>query len=412
MNQIVSEISQMYNSPKIVQNKYTFNENGDISNNLKSLHVVKLSYDELMKINESIDNFFNEKDYNTINRSSLNEYQNDKDFSDVNNGYGLFEYIGEFEKIVPSSFEYIYWAKKNKSDIYMNAYGIYDSLNIKKRDPLLRNKIIGFDNITESNEVYKVPDYDFILKHGEKNYGAFYKINEITSLAIPSLSKPVIITSVNIPYSIYSMQPISQSVYTYNVDTEEYMFESYTLTEFAKLLNDISENGIREPLYLNLNGEFLYTDDIKTRLTLLAAKILEFPTIPVNLYLSEEDVITDKMSDVMSNNKYNKIYYSPTSLNGFLSPSIVLYENNPSINISGIDNKYHLNNYDTMYLPNNVIAKIFNNDLYIKNKENPVSDELQKIIDENFKNAEASISNEINDVLERLKNDSDESDNE
>jgi hypothetical protein len=169
----------------------------------------------------------------------------------------------------------------------------------------------------------------------------FNNSNFVYNEYFDSYIDPITILSTNIPYEIYKIQPLPYGIYTQDIDTKEYSFGPYTQEEFEAKIIDIATNGIQNPLFMRLNGGVLSSPEDDTMITILIAKMLKIPYIPVNIYFSNESSLSNKIIDLLGN---KQLYQSADILNIILQPEFYAYQTGTTI--SDLTKSYEEINHD------------------------------------------------------------------
>lgn len=321
-----------YTPPKLM----TFNQNfvgfGDIHKHLKSYQTIIISKEEMDSLAKNKDFWFYESDMEMYDKlESMTKMFDDNKFDNIKDGYGISEYIGVNEKYIPS-IEYLQYIVMTNSDVVISVYDAYSLYNISKRNEILRDKIVG-QLLIRHNDDYDqtLPKYEFIIPKNIK-YSKFNNKKYESNVLVSCFQDPVHILSVDIPYSFYSYQPLPHNIYTFDIDKKIHRFGSLYENEFNKLLDDICINGITKPLFMRMNGEVLSSTDEETNLTLLIAKLLKLPSIPVNIYLSNEDIGKNHLIDAVMYDSNNKsIYKNIGFMKNVFEPYMIVHKPNDQI---------------------------------------------------------------------------------
>lgn len=405
MPTIAEQFKETYESPKLVKEQYEFIDKGNISNHLKTKQVIKLTLDEMNKLSEDPDFWFYESDmndYKNINTSS--KYETSFDFSKQVDGYDISEYVGKCEKYLPSM-HYLWWANHNNKDVMINVYDAYSLVdnNLNRRNEILRDKITGFHGSSDTINSPKLditPYDDFNIK-SNITYSKFLKNKCTDNVLASKFADPLTIISTNIPYSMYSLQPLPVNIYNWDIDKNVFTFGSYSLKKFESLLKDIMEYGISNPLFMRMEGQVLSSPDEETMLTVLAAKILKLPSIPVNIYFTKERAGINRLMDTLIKfNTPKPIYKNPSFMNSFLAPDIIVHSTNASsLELQRLNSIYPLTEYSGINRDEFITIRKFTG---TKNKSTNTDPEIEKIVQENLKRAEENINKEISNKIDEL----------
>lgn len=385
---------------KIVKQKYSLNELGNISSHLKSRQVIRLTCDELYQLAEDPDSWFHENDRQLISGlKTSTTYSSEYDFSTHNDGYDISEYVGKIEKYHPNLY-YLWWAINNNSDILVNVYDAYSLYDYSIRNEMLKDKIVGINKITHGtdDERMEIPKDTFNIPLTEYEYVKFQKPVYSENVLIPTLEEPVTILSVNIPYEVYSRQLLPINTYTYDIDLKKYMFGSKTREEFMELVMNIANNGITNPLFLRLHGQTLTCPDEEGSLILLAAMLLKLPTIPVHVYLSNEyDATNDLFDDVYNLSPKHQFYSNPIFINKYFGRKIIVYPTNITDEaLNNLSNAYSFNVCPEVNRDEFMVVRRFDSKLNDEYASRSIS------ADDGIAEIQAKVHDEINQQIEKL----------
>lgn len=283
---------------------------GDISKHLRIRKVRSFTEDELLSLAGDDIPWIKDMQKLIPELKDNSEYECEYDFSIHDNGYDISEYVDSVDKYIPNLF-YLHWALNNDAPIYVNEY--YQPTEEECKELDIRN-----------NMVFTVDKYEFSIP---KLLHPSYAEN----VDIPTLEYPVTFITINLPYAMYSVQRLPDNIYTYDPETETYQFGSKTKEQFFNLLDDIFKNGIKEPLFLRVHGQTLTSPDEDTLLKMLAASLLKLDTIPVHLYLSDEDSVKNELFEtVYALSDVDDYYEAPMTLNHYLKKWIIMYPTHAS----------------------------------------------------------------------------------
>ena len=399
MSMLDKHFLDAYTPPNLISSKHKLMHASDVSKYLKSCQVIKLTQDEVGKLAKDNNFWFYEYDMEVYNDlENITKLFDDNQFDEIEDGYGISEYIGRSEKYFPSM-DYLQYTKMNNTDVVVNVYDAYSLYDISRRNEILRDKISG-QLLIRHNDDYDqtLPSFDFNIPENIK-YTYFVKSKYEANVLVSCFQYPVHILSVNIPYSVYSSQPLPPSVYTWNIDTNEHRFGYMNGTDFNEMVNEIATNGIRKPIFMRLNGGVLSAVDDETNMILFIARLLHLPFIPVNIYLSNEVVGINLLIDAIVSNIKNKetLYRNITSMNNIFGSNILIHRPNDDMSKYSNINQYPIFSSDeysvVRYYDSNIPVAIINN----VNDEDIVNIHKQNIARENEK-----INNKINDALKKL----------
>lgn len=242
-----------------------------ISRHLRTKQTVKIHASELKEIVEK------------YGRGNSNYHDNFTDvepgnFDNLEDGYGISEYFGTSGTYIPSP-EYVMYIKDLNKDFLMN---VYNGVKVNIPIPSVQNRIrkVSDQDLPKGFEFPEVKSVNYTMFNGMK-YQQGIRIGKYM-YRFPILS-------VNLPYEFYSQQEIPDHIYTIDFDRQEYNLAGRNPQEMTKLFNEICELGIRKHLFMQIeNGKIVSTDDDGYAIMLIAT-YLKLPTIPVTLYMLNND---------------------------------------------------------------------------------------------------------------------------
>jgi hypothetical protein len=282
----------------------------------------------------------------------------------------------------------------NNNDVVMNVYDAYNLYNIEKRHPILRDKVVGQLLLRHGDDYdQKLPEFDFKIPEVIK-YSKFNESKYEHDVLISCFQDPVHMISVNIPYDFYAHQQFLPSTYTYDIDTKEHKFGSMDGAEFSEMLNYIATNGIKNPLFMRLNGEVLSSIDDETSMIMFIAKILKLPSIPVTIYLSNENIAKNYLIEAINDNTENRksMYKNLGFMKNVFDPYLIIHKPTDTID-SSIANQYSVFTNDDL-----AVVRYRINDNII----NPNEEKINKIHKEMHDKEIESINNDINNLIKDL----------
>lgn len=290
---IDKRILEEFTLPELVVNEYDFRiGNNIVKRHLASKQIIRLTATEGKKFLKKEATFLIPR-LHQYYKSSHDEIPGEiTDFSSIQDGYLHSEYFGEQMKYSPS-IEYLRYLKSSQKGLIIN---LYDGENlfrdIDQSDSLLSEKAF-----MESAR-YQLPDYPF--KRPEKVfYTAFKETSYLDNVSVDCCYNPIPLLSINLPYEYYEKQYLPRNIYNWDVEKKEYSFGGKTVEEFETLFDKICHEGIQQPLFMRINKGKITSINDETLLILFIAKYLRIPTIPVTLYLSNEDVMIPTVNELL-----------------------------------------------------------------------------------------------------------------
>lgn len=403
MSVITEQFLESFNSPKIIFQDFKTSEFDNIDNylNLKSRQRISITQEEMDELSSNKDFWFYESDKEFYDRIfNTSDITGDIDYSNISDAFGLSEYVAIHEKYLPFM-PYLQYTKMNDTDILMNVYDSYSLSGVSRRNEILKEKInknLHVKNYPETKD--ELPEFDFKIPNNVK-YGRFINQAYMSDVMIPCFKDPVHIVSVNIPYDTYIYQPLPISTYNWDIDNKVHVFGGYSIKEFINLFKDICINGIHKPLFMRFDGRILSSIDNETNLIIFIAKLLKLPSIPVSIYLSNEDIGINHLIKGMVYDKRGDIKITNiASINKNLFPYIIISKEDDDIDFINLQGKTQYPAY---------AYKIFTyNDGYViryldlNNNDDNENEEILKQHEEMKEKEIESLSNDVNVVLENL----------
>lgn len=245
-------------------------------------------------------------------------------FDGLKDGYGISEYFGTQGMYINSP-EYLMYIKDLNKDFVMN---VYNGVKVNIPVPSVQNKIrkISDQDLPKGFEFPAVKSVNYTMFNGTK-YQQGIRIGKYM-YRFPILS-------VNLPYEFYSKQEIPDHIYTIDFDRQEYNLAGRNPQEMVDLFNEICELGIRKHLFMQIeNGKIVSADDDAYAIMLIAT-YLKLPTIPVTLYMLNNDtdgnlLISNRPVDIINKFRGNRRVPSEDeilTINDLCSPYFVFFHN-------------------------------------------------------------------------------------
>jgi len=262
----------------------------------------------------------------------------------MSDGYQVSEYFGGVGMYIPTP-EYVMFIKDLDADFIMN---VYNGVKVNIPIPSVQNKIRKISDQDLPNG-FEFPAMKAV------NYTVFNETKYQQDVRIGKYMYRFPVLSVNLPYEFYSQQEIPEHIYTIDFDRQEYSLAGRNHQEMVNLFEEIATLGIRKHLFMQIqNGKIVSADDDAYAIMLIAT-YLKIPTIPVTLYMLNNDttgnlLISNRSVDII--NKFNGNNRIPTPeevalINDLCDPYFVFFHRDCN---------------------NDVIQKVMGGD-YVANKE-------------------------------------------
>lgn len=258
--------------PEIILENYRIDNSVNVNNLIKKKQSVKIDrkrYPEVFKIfPDIIKNKLKSGEIDdSLNYKTIDEFTK---LERIYKGYNLIEYHGSYNYwFITGCFIYL-MNKFNPDSFYINFYNIGD----------MKSEI--FPELL--NEPAHIPSLEYLkdLKSLDINYSVLqekaYRIVDCQGIEVYCLF-------VNLPYDYYkNIKDMDYDIY-YDFQEKEFYLSGNKYSEYTELINDIAENGIKNPLYLKIkNGNIV--DVQSSHGKLMIAKMLRLPSVPACLYLT------------------------------------------------------------------------------------------------------------------------------
>lgn len=306
---IRAEIEGAVQTPPMFMDKCFLYEHVSIEHHLNTKQIIRLTSDEVQYLKDNYDI----PDVETLH----NFPEESTSFSNINDGYGISEWFGDSGLYVPSP-AYLKYIQGTHPNIMINAYDL-ERINIpipEIMSKLKKNVAVGQLDLPTVSEVA---------------WTQFEETRYTESNRISKYMYPFPVISVNLPYEFYSVQMIPENIYTYDVDSGKFAFAGYTEDEFMELFNQICTSGIRKHLFMQIEKGKIVSADDETYLRLLIADYLKLPTIPVTLYMMNNDgnglLMSDRPIDVINRKLGTSVATADQlrMINDLTAPHMVFY---------------------------------------------------------------------------------------
>lgn len=244
-------------------------------------------------------------------------------FDNLKDGYGESEYFGTPGMYIPSP-EYLMYVKELNKDFIMN---VYNGVKVNIPIPFVQNKIRKISD-QDLPKGFEFPEVKSV------NYTMFNGIKYQQGIRIGKYMYRFPVLSVNLPYEFYSCQEIPDHIYTIDFDRQEYNLAGRNHQEMVNLFSEICELGIRKHLFMQIeNGKIVSADDDAYAIMLIAT-YLKLPTIPVTLYMVNNDsvgnlLISNRQVDIINKVRRNtRVAYENEigMINDLCSPYYVFFQ--------------------------------------------------------------------------------------
>ena len=287
-DRISIELGNSVKLPVLESNRvYQISEvDNSISKYLSTRQVIRLSQNDIEGMNEHSDQL--------MSLHVCGNHNNGTDNSD--DECMCFEYFSRFNLFVPSNCYKFYGNTLNINDLDNDIIiNVYNGAKLNTKIPEIDDKI---------NREPSVRDYSFNVP-STIVYTSFVDSKYNDKIRIGSYMHKLPVLSLNLPYEYYSKQYIPENIYTYDIDKDEFFFAGMNEEEFKVLFDDICTNGIRRNLFMQISNGKIVSADNAAYLIMLIATYLKLPSIPVSLYMLNNNnesgmLISNRTSDIIN----------------------------------------------------------------------------------------------------------------
>lgn len=295
------------------------------SSAVRTRQTIRLTMEEFRNLMEIKDVLFYESDKAEIDDLDSIDLDDSINLSNIRDAFSVSEYVGGHEKYIVHPY-YIKYVIEHNEDVMVTIYNGEDLFDIDRRPSIIRDRV-DLHSVLSVDKAIVLKQHDF-KQFKSMHYTSFGTEVYESGLLIPSLQDPIHVLCIDIPYNYYRYQPLHPSVYNWDMDKNDHVFGDMNSEEFNILYEDILKNGIKDPIFLRMNGEVLSAVDIKDNVILFIAKLLKIPSVPAVVYLSNEDTVRNRIVDAMvdrDESLQNIICKSTEYMVNMFEPYILLY---------------------------------------------------------------------------------------
>lgn len=285
-------------TPELVLNKFTTSGIGSIQNDLCSRQVISIPYDDRIFIHELLSEYEREA---FLGISPVGECI---DFSQVpDNIIKACEYNCS-SKFFTVPLDYMTYIKRMQPTyIKVIVYGA--EFKLQELHPIIDTRV------RKELLLPKLPEMDL---SGELEYLSF---KETSYNRIPVEGHEYYVLNTNLPYSYYSRIPLIDSVFNYDIDSQEFydgddiIKKEKMLEHFLRIHNDTLVPEIFPKISILANDNKLIPSHTERNDSdILLAKLLKVPYLPVSLIISDWKIpfpVIERRPSPISTEETNKI---------------------------------------------------------------------------------------------------------
>lgn len=266
-------------------------------------HVPQDKKEEMFEWNPSV--LF--PDYEEFYRSLDPATECDSDYSNLSDGHNISELFCESHRfrVTPDYLKYI---KSSNDGFTINVYGGENTMISKDLwnftdSPEGRSK---FANKLMEPYQFSTPDTVVCTSLDNTSYW--------DNMLIETCRNYISVLAIDLPNSYYSAQIIKGSIFTWDIVAEKYQVGGLEISEINKRINEIAANGFLKPLVMRIDEGCLTPIDDDTAIDMFIATYLDLPTIPVALYMSDEDVMKNRVMEELHDCIHSNMCHDPAAL--------------------------------------------------------------------------------------------------
>lgn len=261
MKSILTDIANAIQYIPLTKETIELNPVFDISELIKTKRTITISADkhDLMKAH-----------YKSNTRKQMKQVRPSINYQYIyTDPYGQAEYFTSLDCFRFSNEVAKQIKKHPEQSVTVNAYG-------------LENYLFD-DGLFEKESLADVPK-TLSIKLPKKGI-----MTTFSEKVMKTINSQLSIMTVNIPYEYYKTIYRVDNLFYYDLDTNNFAATGTSKEDIISMIQNIAEEGIREPLCMQVNnGRIVSTKDCYSRL--LCALYLRLPYIPVVLYISLQQV--------------------------------------------------------------------------------------------------------------------------
>lgn len=277
-------------------------------------HVSQEKKDEIFSWKPSI--MFPE--YAEFYESLADDVVPENDYTGMKDGHNVSELFASSKRYRVDA-DYLRYIKSSKDGFIINVYGGENSLssnvtgghcgtgtgNIWKFTacPTGRKK---FANKDFPNYEFADPEQVVCATIGEPQYW--------DKMLISMCRNPIAVLAIDLPHKYYSNQNLDGNIFTWDIVKEKYQVGGLEIDEINSRIENIASHGFLQPLVMRIDEGCLTPIDDDTAIDMFLATYLNLPTIPTILYMSDEDVMKNKVLEELHDIVHSNLWHNSEAM--------------------------------------------------------------------------------------------------
>lgn len=229
------------------------------------------------------------------------------DYSNLTDGHNVSELFADSKRyrVTPDYLKYI---KASKNDFVINVYG--------GEDTLITTSLWNFTDSPAGRQKFAnglIPPYQ-LASPDKLMCAVLEKATYVDRLLIESCRNYITVLAIDIPYSYYSGQILKGNIFTWNINEEKYQIGGMDISVIDKKIHEVAALGFEKPLVMRIDEGCLTPIDDETAILMFIATYLNLPTIPVVLYMSDEEVMKNRVIEELHDSVHSDMWHNPQAL--------------------------------------------------------------------------------------------------
>lgn len=230
-----------------------------------------------------------------------------EDYSNATDGYGFSELFVASRRYIVNA-DYLRYVKNTTNPMVVNVYGSENSL-LSKRFWEFTDHAKERDDFINGNIPECKLDTPVIQK-----YTAFNEPTYLDEVYIDECQDALAVLAIDLPHKYYSTQILKGNIFTWDIGNQKYQIGGKDLNEINLLINQIAISGITEPLVMRINEGCLTPANNDDAIKLFLATYMNLPSIPVVLYMSDDEAVKNIGYEELHNVVHSNIWHSRQAL--------------------------------------------------------------------------------------------------
>lgn len=314
-NQILEEIGNLNLKIEQVENPVFYKKSMTrFLTSKEVLHVSQENKDEIFSWTPSV----LLPEYAEFYKSLKEEDVPENDYSNMTDGHNVSEFFVSSRRYRVEA-DYLKYIKSSKDGFIINIYG--------GENGLITN-VQGADCSKSSGNIWKYtacpkgrakfaneefPNYEFASPEIVA-YSVIGKSQYWDKMLIGNCRNPIAVLAIDLPQEYFSNQILSGNIFTWDIVAEKYQVGGLEINEINERIERIAANGFTEPLVMRINEGCITPVDDDTSINLFLATYLNLPTIPAILYMSDEEVMKNRIIEELHDIVHSNLWHDGEAL--------------------------------------------------------------------------------------------------